>query len=137
MSDRPLKTCDECGSLFFPESSRMDALCPECSHLLYGYDPCVHTFVGGRCSKCHWDGAVSDYLRRRTQPPTDQPINDLLKMEIVWARAGDCFEWSALVGVDQYLLRMNDFPDEPLYTVYWGGQQIDLDDPPSGWVIPR
>jgi hypothetical protein len=41
----------------------MAALCPECAHQLYGYDPCAHTFVDGRSSRCHCDGSVSDYCR--------------------------------------------------------------------------
>jgi len=64
MKDRPVKTCDECRSVYFAETSRMDALCPECSHLLYGYEACEHTFVDGRCSKCYWDGSVSEYCRK-------------------------------------------------------------------------
>jgi hypothetical protein len=64
MTTRSVKRCDECGSLFFPKTSRMDALCPECSHLLYGYAACLHTFVDGRCSKCHWDGSVSEFCKK-------------------------------------------------------------------------
>lgn len=71
MTNRPLKTCDECGSLYFADTSRMDSLCPECAHLLYGYEPCVHTFVNGRCSRCHWDGSVSDYGRKLKQERGD------------------------------------------------------------------
>lgn len=63
MTQRYTKTWDECGSLFFSEASRMDSLCPECAHLLYGYESCRHTFVDGRCSSCHWDGSVSEYCR--------------------------------------------------------------------------
>jgi hypothetical protein len=63
MKDRPVKTCDECGSLYFPETSRMGSLCPECSHLLYGYKACDHAFVDARCTKCYWDGTLSDYCK--------------------------------------------------------------------------
>jgi hypothetical protein len=59
-----VNTCDECGSLFFADASRMDRLCPECSRILYGHESCEHTFVSGRCSKCHWDGSVSVYCRK-------------------------------------------------------------------------
>lgn len=64
MKERPTKACDECGSLYFLETSQMDALCPECAHLLYGYPACDHAFLAGRCTKCHWDGSVSDYCRK-------------------------------------------------------------------------
>jgi predicted RNA-binding Zn-ribbon protein involved in translation (DUF1610 family) len=63
MNIRPVEECDECGSMYFPEISRMDKLCPECSHMLYGYTPCLHTFADGRCSKCHWDGSVSEFCK--------------------------------------------------------------------------
>ncbi len=58
------KCCDECGSDYFAHTSQMLWLCPECAHWLYGYPPCAHEFVQGRCSKCGWDGAVSAYLRK-------------------------------------------------------------------------
>ena len=61
MLKRETKICDECGSLFYAESSHMDALCAECASLLYGHENCAHTFSDGRCSKCGWDGAVSLY----------------------------------------------------------------------------
>jgi len=55
--------CDECGSSYYVGTSNMAALCPECSHLLYGYAPCKHDFESGRCRACGWDGARSRYIR--------------------------------------------------------------------------
>ena len=66
-ADRMIKTCDECGSFYFPESSSMSALCPECAHFLYGYETCRHAFVSGRCSRCYWDGSVSPLKKMREQ----------------------------------------------------------------------
>jgi hypothetical protein len=66
---KTVNTCDECNSLYFAVASDMDSLCPECAHLLYGYEPCAHTFEGGRCTKCHWDGSVSAFC----QTLKDQP----------------------------------------------------------------
>lgn len=57
-----VRDCDECGSLFCAGMSKMDALCPECAHALYGYPACVHVFQDGRCLKCFWDGKRSSYL---------------------------------------------------------------------------
>lgn len=65
MDQQTRHPCDECGSDYRPESSAMDQLCPECAHRLYGYPNCDHEFANGRCLKCWWDGAVSDYLKRR------------------------------------------------------------------------
>ena len=55
--------CDECGSIFLRSASKMEYLCPECSHILYGYENCKHEFINGRCSKCLWDGS-SSYIRK-------------------------------------------------------------------------
>lgn len=63
MSARESRRCDECGSDYFADSSRMARLCPECAHRLYGYPRCDHSFADGRCTKCGWDGSGSDYLR--------------------------------------------------------------------------
>lgn len=53
--------CGECGSEFLRTASKMEGLCPECAHILYGYEGCGHVFEGGKCVKCLWDGSVSEY----------------------------------------------------------------------------
>jgi hypothetical protein len=42
---------------------------------------------------------------------------------IKWYSREDCY------------LRMNDFPDEPLWTLYFKGKKIDFDDKPDWWKI--
>ena len=64
MGETLTKKCDECGSDYFAHTSKMDSLCPECAHLLYGYENCEHSFDTRRCSKCGWDGSRSDYIRK-------------------------------------------------------------------------
>ncbi len=62
--------CDECGSTFRRAASRMEALCAECAHQLYGHAPCQHVIEAGRCTRCGWDGSVSDYVRSlKARPP--------------------------------------------------------------------
>ena len=34
------------------------------------------------------------------------------------------------------LLRMNDFPEKPLYTLSFEGQEIDFNEKPPRWTIP-
>jgi len=63
--DTTLEICDECGSSYFKNSSKMNNLCPECAYIIYGYPPCRHEFVNNRCSKCNWDGSVSDYFNNK------------------------------------------------------------------------
>ena len=58
-----IKVCDECGSKYYKNKSLMASLCPECAHILHGYENCSHEFENGRCSKCYWDGSSSDYIK--------------------------------------------------------------------------
>ncbi len=62
MTERALRTCEECGSSYFADTSRMAGLCPECAHWLYGHAACGHNFVKGRCARCHWDGSVTEFI---------------------------------------------------------------------------
>lgn len=43
----------------------MRALCPNCAHALYGYPNCEHSFVGGRCERCDWDGTIPKWITER------------------------------------------------------------------------
>jgi DNA-directed RNA polymerase subunit RPC12/RpoP len=54
--------CDECGSPFWSAAATMSGLCPECSHYLYSKPNCAHSFRGGRCRRCGWDGSESHYI---------------------------------------------------------------------------
>ncbi len=55
--------CAECGSKFLLASSKMESLCPECAHFLYGYPNCEHVFENGKCIKCGWNGNHSEYIK--------------------------------------------------------------------------
>ncbi len=57
-----MSRCDECGSEYLKDASKMKHLCPECAHRLYGYENCSHEFEYGRCKNCLWDGSSSRYL---------------------------------------------------------------------------
>ena len=61
--DKNIKICDECGSEFFAPQSKMESLCPECAHVLYGYENCNHVFENGKCTLCLWDGSESEFIR--------------------------------------------------------------------------
>ncbi|OOF03807.1 hypothetical protein BZG80_09390 [Salinivibrio sp. MA440] len=67
MNRELMNTCNECGSAYRPEASEMAALCPECTHRLYGYKNCPHEMESGRCKICGWDGSVSPFLKYQNQ----------------------------------------------------------------------
>lgn len=62
--EREIKICDECESSYFNDSSKMESMCPECASTIYDYKPCEHQFKNNRCIKCHWDGSVSEYIKK-------------------------------------------------------------------------
>ncbi len=55
--------CDECGSEYLSHTSKMTSLCPECSHVFYGYENFEHKFKNNRCEKCLWNGYTPMYLK--------------------------------------------------------------------------
>jgi hypothetical protein len=65
-----------------------------------------------------------------------EDIKDLLRRNIHWkeeVKGGIMFH--ANVDNDLCLLRMNDYPDEPLYTLSWRDLELDVDDKPEGWTF--
>ena len=66
-----MRCCEECGSAYRAATSQMASLCPECAHWLYGYPPCCHEFAAGRCTRCGWNGSVSEYLRQLQSRPAE------------------------------------------------------------------
>ena len=58
----------------------------------------------------------------------------LLAMRIIWhkVRVG---EWETIVDGEKYGLAMNDFPEEPLYTVHHEGGSFDVEEKPAQWDI--
>ncbi|MBN1959657.1 MAG: hypothetical protein JW841_01815 [Deltaproteobacteria bacterium] len=63
-------------------------------------------------------------------------IADFLNLPIAWKKQADTPVWSAVVAGESCCLEMNDFPDEPLYTLTWREQSLDIDDKPDIWAIP-
>ncbi|WP_024469583.1 hypothetical protein [Treponema pedis] len=63
-NSKTVKICDECGSPFLVSSSKMDALCPNCAHILYGYPNCNHIFKDGKCIKCLYNKNASGYIKK-------------------------------------------------------------------------
>lgn len=62
-------------------------------------------------------------------------FDDLLTREIRWRRGAESGVWIASVEGDACLLTMNDFPDEPLFTVRWQLVDKNIDDLPPAWTL--
>ena len=63
---------------------------------------------------------------------------ELLKAKIDWQKVSD----SPPVFETQFQnksirLRLNDFPEEVLCTLFVDDDEVDLDDFPSNWTLPR
>ena len=63
MKNEKYAVCNECKSKFLKSSSVMEALCPECASIIYGYPNCNHIFKNGRCIHCYWNGSRSNYIK--------------------------------------------------------------------------
>lgn len=64
-------------------------------------------------------------------------IPGLSDRNVPWQETQDSrFPYRATVESQDWRLRMNDFPDEPLYTLIIEGREIiHFTKPPSGWRI--
>ena len=64
-------------------------------------------------------------------------ISDIIKEAIKWFPLKDnksiyvCEEYPA----KDCFLKMNDFPEDPLWTIFFYGEHLDFDDDPTQWEI--
>jgi DNA-binding NtrC family response regulator len=72
----------------------------------------------------------------RSDPPS---IQELLDASVEWSATGDAVEpYVSHVGQDAFTVRINDFPESPLYTLFVNGVQLgDFDEWPSAWLRPH
>ncbi len=70
-----------------------------------------------------------------TMAPPDN-VSTLLSRRISWLKRVGEPKWFARVDGVECHLRMNDFPEEPLYTLEYRGDSLGLDDAPATWTIP-
>jgi hypothetical protein len=62
-------------------------------------------------------------------------IEELLTMRLEWTKVPNEPRWYAFVGGEQAALVLNDYPEEPLYTVEWRDMRMDIDETPHRWAI--
>jgi hypothetical protein len=63
-------------------------------------------------------------------------IENLLDTEITWLEEVGAPGWVGLSNGEKCKLKMNDFPEEALYTLAWKGLSLDFDETPPKWVFP-
>lgn len=63
-------------------------------------------------------------------------LGEKLARDIAWDDTGDVFfPWSAQVDGARWRVRINDFPDEPMYSLEIDGVVVgDFDDWPKQWA---
>lgn len=63
-------------------------------------------------------------------------VKDYLGMNVVWRKNADPeYPFAAIIDGEQCLIRLNDFPEEHLYTLLADGVVVaDFDDWPVTWV---
>lgn len=66
----------------------------------------------------------------------EMSIETIFKQKAVWKQNNDCrVLFETIINNKLYLLKMNDFPEEPMYTVSDSFESIDFDDLPKNWKI--
>jgi hypothetical protein len=66
-----------------------------------------------------------------------EDLKALFSKEIIWKAITDNgVDFEAEIDGFKCGLRINDFPDEPHYTIFFKGMQLDFDDAPKIWKIP-
>lgn len=65
-------------------------------------------------------------------------LEQCLQTPVSWSESGDPMRpLSAEVDGQSWVLRINDFPAEPLFTLFVDGEELgDLNEPPANWRMP-
>jgi hypothetical protein len=65
-------------------------------------------------------------------------IPQLQRRQIAWQKTDES-QYVFITDIDgeQVRLRLNDFPEEPLCTLIWGGGQVDLNEFSATWTLPK
>jgi len=81
---------------------------------------------------------VEDRRRKKNSPEAKaaMALGEKLAREITWEDTGDVFfPWSAQVDGERWRVRINDFPDEPMYSLEIDGVIMgDFNDWPEQWT---
>ena len=87
-------------------------------------------------SECHAEADETCAGGRVRQADELSDLATILRRNIRWVNEVGAPRWICSIDGERAHLVMNDFPDEPLYTLTFKGLSLDLDDAPETWVIP-
>jgi hypothetical protein len=62
-------------------------------------------------------------------------LEDFLLKRIKWSKKEECLYEPSNRKIEGLYLRLNDFPEEPMFTVLYKGLELDIDDKPKRWAI--
>jgi hypothetical protein len=62
-------------------------------------------------------------------------LDDYLDIDVTWSKTnGPMVLWRARVGAENWIVRVNDFPEEHLYTLYVNDEELgSFDEWPHQW----
>jgi uncharacterized protein YjaG (DUF416 family) len=90
----------------------------------------------GQHRPASWD--MEDRRRKKNSPEAKMAtaLGELLARDVTWDDTGDVdFPWSAQVDGARWRVRINDFPDEPMYSLEIEGVVVgDFNDWPGQWA---
>jgi len=64
-------------------------------------------------------------------------LKNLLSEPIHWKFNSEAGGYYGLWNDEMLFLRLNDFPDEPLYTLIFGLEEINVEDRPPAWTFEQ
>ena|SRR5579864_6528079 len=80
------------------------------------------------------ENVMNERVTRGTPPPP--ALEEFLHTRVEWRPTGDVMEpWRSQLGRNLWSLRLNDFPEEHLYTLLINGRSAgSFDDWPAEWL---
>jgi len=68
--------------------------------------------------------------------PINNVLRDIQQTKITWvATKDDPTIFEAFFNGEHVRLRLNDFPDEPLYTLFLRDKAVDIEEGPTAWHL--
>lgn len=67
---------------------------------------------------------------------SEKLIKEIQEAEITWiATNADASLFEAVFHGEHFQLSLNDFPDEPMFTLFFQDKNVDVEESPKGWHL--